>query len=293
MSNAKETIVPGQLYWDMFFDENTFDLTDEERLLLPTHDLFAERAFGYLEEVDPVWCVEAAKYARTDSKMYKGDPAGLPKHYLSLYNYSLAHGKEMMSPCSAVAYIIADFYNCRRANRFADGVLDVLQECGYVVKGKIWADVGAGTGMALPNFRDAVGPGPKMYAVDIDPYIVDLLKYTGKFAQAQALECKVDDCCLEPSSVDIITLIGVHMGAGLGEHYQCCTAPWLKSMSRALRPGGVLVISEGNLDLFDNGLIKMVEDNGFKLSKFSPPIYHDANTETKERLEAIACFDKK
>ncbi len=291
-SKAAETVVPGQLYWGMFFDENTFDLTDEEIQLLPAHDVFAEQAFSYLEKVDPIWCVESGKYTRTDSKKYGGDPSKLPERYQSIYSKAQKTGKEMMSPCAPLAFILMDFHNCKRADRFTDGVLGALQECGFDVKGKVLADVGAGTGMALLNFRDAVGKGPAMYAAELDPYMVDLLQFTGIGANALALECNIDNCCLKPNSVDIITLINVHMGAGLGEHYKCCTSPWLKSMREALRPGGVLVISEGNMELFDKGLIAMVEANGFKLRKFFPPLYNGANTSTGERLEAIAVFDK-
>ncbi len=121
---------------------------------------------------------------------------------------------------------------------------------------------------------------------------MDLLRYTCKFDNASVIGSIPSDCCLEAESVDIIVLIGVHMGRGLLDGFDEITAPWLKSMHRALRPKGIMVIHEGDNVFLEQGLIEKTEQTGFKLRQYFPPDSKSTEISPGGRSDSIFVFNK-
>ena len=262
--------IPGLDYWDMFFDISSFKLKREYKDFLPENDEFRKRSFSFLTDLDPLWCIKHAHDLDSDSKEYSGTREELPLRYQAYWDDIKAGRNEFAHATVGISHILFRGYDSGRGKKLTGEVLWAINKSGFDMRGKALADIGSGSGMALPFFREAIGKDAKMYAVERDPYTVDVMRYMAKFSNAEAVDGKDSDCCLPPESVDVITLIGVHMGSGLTREFKTTTAPWLQSMRRALRPGGIMVIHDGDKVLLYDGLIEKTEAQGFKLRGYYP-----------------------
>ncbi len=114
---------------------------------------------------------------------------------------------------------------------------DVIQMLGLKPDEAI-ADIGAGTGYFARRFAMHAG---KVYAVDIDPKLLDILKQSApveKMAAANNLVTILaapDDPRLPDSSVDTIFFCDV-------VHHIENRVPYYAKLNRALRPGGRIVV---------------------------------------------------
>jgi ubiquinone/menaquinone biosynthesis C-methylase UbiE len=102
------------------------------------------------------------------------------------------------------------------------------------------ADIGAGTGLFTRLIADQVGPGGKVYAVDISKdFLAHIAKETRRAGQAQVvtIQGSQDSTNLPPRSVDLAFLCDVY-------HHLESPQKVLASIHEALRPGGALVIVE-------------------------------------------------
>ncbi len=107
-----------------------------------------------------------------------------------------------------------------------------------VLPGMTVADVGAGTGLFTRLFARAVGPGGKVYAVDISRTFIDNVQRTSRAQGLNNVTGIVNsqtDTGLPPSAVDLVFLCDTYHHF---EHPQ----KMLASIHRALKPGGILVI---------------------------------------------------
>lgn len=92
-----------------------------------------------------------------------------------------------------------------------------------------------------------------------------LTKALSRGLNVEVRQGRPDDVLLPRQSVDVIVMNGVHLGAGLEDpKYQRLTLPWLRSMTRALRPGGVMVMEDNNMDLLQHDVAGKVERAGLK-----------------------------
>jgi ubiquinone/menaquinone biosynthesis C-methylase UbiE len=102
------------------------------------------------------------------------------------------------------------------------------------------ADIGAGSGLLTVHLARAVKPDGRVVATDIDGAVLDLL-------QSRLAAASLDDVVerrvvgaeqpgLEPGTYDAILLAEV-------DHYFSDEVTWLKEATKALTPGGRIVIS--------------------------------------------------
>ena len=102
------------------------------------------------------------------------------------------------------------------------------------------ADVGAGSGLLTVHLARAVRPGGRVVATDIDVAVLDLLQSRLAAAGlADLVERRVvaaDQPGLEDGAYDAILLAEV-------DHYFSDEVAWLQEATRALKPGGRIVIS--------------------------------------------------
>lgn len=102
------------------------------------------------------------------------------------------------------------------------------------------ADIGAGSGLLTVHLARAVAPDGRVVATDIDGAVLDLLQSRLAAAGlADLVERKVVDAehpGLEDGAYDAILLAEV-------DHYFSDETGWLREATKALKPGGRIVIS--------------------------------------------------
>ena len=104
------------------------------------------------------------------------------------------------------------------------------------------ADLGAGSGFMVEEFSKLVGPGGKVYAVDINPDMLQRIADSSKAAGMQNVEtiiCPEDSANLPDNSVDMVFICDTY-------HHFEYPAETMASVHRALRPGGQLVVVDFN-----------------------------------------------
>jgi ubiquinone/menaquinone biosynthesis C-methylase UbiE len=104
--------------------------------------------------------------------------------------------------------------------------------------GMVVADIGAGTGYIARRMAAQVGPGGAVYAVDVQPEMIRLLKSLAKgLAQIKPVLGAVDDVRLPASSVDLAIMVDVY-------HELEFPREVLASIVRSLKPAGKVVFVE-------------------------------------------------
>jgi ubiquinone/menaquinone biosynthesis C-methylase UbiE len=124
----------------------------------------------------------------------------------------------------------------RESEEHPDDALDALNlKAGMVV-----ADVGAGTGYMSLKMATRVGPSGKVYAEDVQPEMLRLLRQNAAKAQATNVETVLGnetDPKLPPGQIDLILLVDVY-------HEFSQPQKMLRKMREALKPDGRLVLLE-------------------------------------------------
>ena len=107
-----------------------------------------------------------------------------------------------------------------------------------VSAGTTVADIGAGTGLFLPDFNRAVGAEGRVYAVEIAPKFLAHLRERAereKLARVEVVEGREDSVALPAASVDLAFVCDTY------HHFEYPRST-LASLYAAIRPGGSLVI---------------------------------------------------
>ncbi len=110
--------------------------------------------------------------------------------------------------------------------------------------GDVVADVGAGSGYHTFRIAKEVGPKGKVYAVDIQKEMLDLIRQrmrAGRVTNVEPVLGKIADPMLPEGAVDLILLVDVY-------HEFSHPYEMTEAMVKALRPGGRLVLVEFRLE---------------------------------------------
>ncbi|HTS51077.1 MAG TPA: class I SAM-dependent methyltransferase [Bryobacteraceae bacterium] len=114
-----------------------------------------------------------------------------------------------------------------------------LQAIG-IRRGMVVADVGAGSGVMTFKMAKLVGPSGKVYAVDIQPQMLEILQTRAqrdKVTNVQTVLDTVSDPKLPAGAIDLILLVDVY-------HEFSQPQAMLDHMREALKPNGRLVLLE-------------------------------------------------
>src|SRR5688572_90741 len=117
---------------------------------------------------------------------------------------------------------------------------DLAMRLMQVQRGTSVADVGAGSGYFTIRLAKAVGSSGKVYAVDIQRGMLELLQRAvakERLANVIPVLAADDDPRLPPESVDLVLMVDVY-------HELSAPQVTLAHLKRALKPGGRLVLLE-------------------------------------------------
>jgi len=117
---------------------------------------------------------------------------------------------------------------------------DLLVRALPLRPGMVVADIGAGTGYLSRRMAPAVMPGGKVWAIDVQPEMIERLQASAKregLTQIEARLGAVDDVRLPANSVDLAVMLDVYHE--LAYPYEVMT-----SVLKALKPGGRVVFVE-------------------------------------------------
>lgn len=132
----------------------------------------------------------------------------------------------------------------------APPLAQLLDQIGAVPGARV-ADVGAGEGWFTFPIARGVGPQGKVYATEIDPSFLRMIRFIAEregLAQVEAVLQTEADIGLPEGSVDVVLLcevfkaIATNAQAGDPAHVEARVRPFLDSVHRALAPGGRLVV---------------------------------------------------
>ena len=127
-----------------------------------------------------------------------------------------------------------------RTERVAEEEPDRALDAINILYGSTVADVGAGSGYMTVKMAKRVGLVGKVYANDIQPEMITLLRQRlakDKIANVELVLGAVDDPKLPKASIDLILMVDVY------HEFQQPQA-MLRHMYEALKPGGRLVLLE-------------------------------------------------
>jgi len=127
-----------------------------------------------------------------------------------------------------------------RRERDAEEDTELTMRLLGIKKGWTVADVGAGSGYFTLRMAKAVGDKGVVYATDIQPGMLELLRQNvgrAKAANVTPVLGVVDDPKLPPASIDLALLVDVY-------HEFSQPQKMLQKLREALKPGGRLVLVE-------------------------------------------------
>lgn len=156
----------------------------------------------------------------------KHDPNGIGKFYL---------GREI---AHVMGHQGADWLE--RPERASEENPDRMVELLELRKGDHVADIGAGTGYISWRMAQRVGPEGKVYAVDIQPEMLELLEAQMKkrgLKNVVPVLGGVSDPKLPPASIDLAIMVDVY-------HELEQPAEMLENIFKALKPGGRIAFVE-------------------------------------------------
>jgi ubiquinone/menaquinone biosynthesis C-methylase UbiE len=125
----------------------------------------------------------------------------------------------------------------------ADPARDAWQKPDEVVAalglrpGQVACDVGAGPGYFTLRLARAVGPAGRVYAVDVEPKILDALRErlaASGLRNVTPVLALADDALLPAAACDVVLIVDTY-------HHFPERAAYLGRLARALRPGGRVV----------------------------------------------------
>jgi SAM-dependent methyltransferase len=104
-------------------------------------------------------------------------------------------------------------------------------------KGDVAAEVGSGTGLFTLRMAKAIGEGGRVYAIDVDSRMLDLLAERAAAAEAWGIVGLLapDGGGLPPEPVDLVLMANVL-------HHVQDRAEYLRALGTRLRPGGRIAI---------------------------------------------------
>jgi ubiquinone/menaquinone biosynthesis C-methylase UbiE len=161
---------------------------------------------------------------------YPHDPNGTGKFYM---------GREI---AQVMGHEAAEWLD--RPERDIEEQPNVMIDALKFKPGEAVADIGAGSGFITFRIAPKVAPKGKVYAVDIQPEMLDIIRQRAKekkITNVEPILGAITDPKLPPNSVDLILMVDVY-------HEFDHPYEMTEAMVRSLKPGGRLVFVEYRLE---------------------------------------------
>jgi len=147
--------------------------------------------------------------------------------------------------------------------RFRQTLLPLLQRAGVGKPAQRVADIGCGTGLFTFSLADQVGPRGKVYAIDINPSVLDYIRWVARrrgLANVTTIHSTFTGIGVPRGALDAALMIRVYNAVGRTsddpeEVYTQYALPLLESIHDALKPGGRLLIQDLEAGLYEVGSI--------------------------------------
>ncbi|MBK9608560.1 MAG: methyltransferase domain-containing protein [Betaproteobacteria bacterium] len=127
-----------------------------------------------------------------------------------------------------------------RPERMQEERPDLLQAELGLQPGMVVADIGAGSGYHARRMAEAVGKTGTVYAVDVQPEMVQMLAALARderYGNLKPVLARVDNVQLPPASIDLALMVDVY-------HELEFPFEVMRSLVRALKPGGRVAFVE-------------------------------------------------
>ena len=137
-----------------------------------------------------------------------------------------------------MSYLGADWLD--RSERVQEEEPDAALDAIALAPGSVAADVGAGSGYMTVKMAKRVGPTGKVYANDIQPQMLTILRQRldkEKVANVELVLGTMDDPKLPANTLDLILMVDVY-------HEFAQPQPMLRKMRDSLKTGARLVLLE-------------------------------------------------
>lgn len=137
-----------------------------------------------------------------------------------------------------MSYLGADWLD--RSERVQEEEPDAALDAITLAPGSVVADVGAGSGYMTVKMAKRVGPTGKVYANDIQPQMLTILRQRldkEKVANVDLVLGTMDDPKLPANTLDLILMVDVY-------HEFAQPQPMLRKLRDSLKTGGRLVLLE-------------------------------------------------
>ena len=128
----------------------------------------------------------------------------------------------------------------KRPERQQEERPDLLLAELKLTPGMVVADIGAGSGYHTRRMAEVVGKTGKVYAVDVQPQMVQMLSAIareGRYSNVKPILSTADDVKLPLASVDLAIMVDVY-------HELEFPFEVLRSIVKSLKPGGVVAFVE-------------------------------------------------
>jgi ubiquinone/menaquinone biosynthesis C-methylase UbiE len=170
--------------------------------------------------------------------------------------------------CGSSAQYWADFFN--RDASAPESKPDEVISALALKAGMQVADLGAGGGYFALRFARAVGREGKVYAVDVNPELLEMIKASVSKADLNNvvfIHAREDDSMLPEKSVDLIFVRNVF-------HHLPDQGKYFRNLKPKLKPGGRVAIIEYKKGAYYSGhetpeevVIDIMKKAGFRLAK--------------------------
>ena len=157
----------------------------------------------------------------------------------------------------AFTFKIRDFFNPR---------LNIVKEVG-IKKGFHVLDYGCGSGSYIPAVAELVGNSGKVYALDVNPLAVEMVKKLAEKKQLANVKTILSDrkTGLPDDSIDVVLLYDVFHDLNNPDDV-------LEELHRVLKPDGILSLSDHHMKE-DKIVSNLTNRNLFKLLKKGEKTY--------------------